>query len=36
MRVIKFRAWDELYGKMMLSGKLSEFFHAIEQRPEEQ
>ena len=36
MREIKFRAWDGLYGKMMFSEKLNEFFHAVEQRPVEQ
>ncbi|HEX3861314.1 MAG TPA: YopX family protein [Stellaceae bacterium] len=33
---LKFRAYDALYSKMMYSEKLSEFFHAVEQRPEEQ
>jgi hypothetical protein len=35
-RLLKFRAWDVLYSKMIFSEKLSEFFHAVEQRPEEQ
>ena len=40
-RIIKFRAWDGLYGKMFYGDEpkapsSSSFFHAVEQRPKEQ